>query len=94
MVGNIKTIKYMRRVRLSERDLSRIVRRIVKEDRDEMGNFYSDVNSLIDEKYSDLDISDKINVLENILDNLNGQMGRGDRDSSRVSMKDVRRRFQ
>jgi hypothetical protein len=59
-----------------------------------MGNFYSDVNSLIDEKYSDLDISDKINVLENILDNLNGQMGRGDRDSSRVSMKDVRRRFQ
>ena len=84
----------MRRVRLSERDLSRIVRRIVKEDRDEMGNFYSDVNSLIDEKYSDLDISDKINVLENILDNLNGQMGRGDRDSSRVSMKDVRRRFQ
>jgi hypothetical protein len=84
----------MRRVRLSERDLSRIVRRIVKEERDEMGNFYSDVNSLIDEKYSDLDISDKINVLENILDNLNGQMGRGDRDSSRVSMKDVRRRFQ
>jgi len=84
----------MRRVRLSERDLSRIVRRIVKEDRDEMGNFYSDVNSLIDEKYSDLDISDKINVLENILDNLNGRMGRGDRDSSRVSMKDVRRRFQ
>ena len=84
----------MRRVRLSERDLSRIVRRIVKEDRDEMGNFYSDVNSLIDEKYSDLDTSDKINVLENILDNLNGRMGRGDRDSSRVSMKDVRRRFQ
>ena len=83
----------MRRVRLSERDLSRIVRRIVKEDRDEVGNFYSDVNSLIDEKYFDLDVTDKINVLENILENLNAQMGRGDRDSSRVSMKDVRRRF-
>jgi hypothetical protein len=49
---------------------------------------------LIDEEYSDLDISDKISVLENILENLNAQMERGDEDSSRVSMRDARRRFE
>ncbi len=84
----------MRRVRLSERDLSRIVRRIVKEERDEMGNFYSDVNSLIDEKYSDLDMSDKIIVLKNILENLQAQKYRSDNNMRSVTRDDVRRRFQ
>ena len=84
----------MRRVRLSEKDLSRIVRRIVKEERDEMGNFYSDVNSLIDEKYSDLDMSDKIIVLKNILENLQAQKYRSDNNMRSVTKDDVRRRFQ
>ena len=81
-------------VRLKERDLSRIVKRIMTEQRDIKGDFYSDINSLIDEEYSDLDISDKISVLENILENLNARMERGDKDSSRLSMRDARRRFE
>jgi hypothetical protein len=50
-------------VRLKERDLSRIVKRIMTEQRDIKGDFYSDINSLI---------SEQENVNDNIMETYGG----------------------
>ena len=56
-------------IKLNENDLGRIIKKVIKEQDDQKGNLYSDINDLINEKYSDINPSDVVDVLENILRN-------------------------
>jgi hypothetical protein len=53
-------------IKLTESDLTRIVKRVMNESYGQKSNLYSDINDLIS-KYSDLDPSDVVEVLEIIL---------------------------
>ena len=54
-------------IKLNENDLSKIVKRVMNESYGQKSNLYSDINDLMDEKYSDLDPSEVVEVLETIL---------------------------
>jgi predicted transcriptional regulator len=56
-------------IKLNENDLGRIIKKVIKEQDNQKGNLYSDINDLINEKYSDINPSDVVDVLENILRN-------------------------
>lgn len=53
--------------RLTEKNLSRIVKQVMKENlSDRSDEMYSHINQLIDMEYNDDDVDDQIDVLENI----------------------------
>lgn len=54
--------------RLTESDLTRIVRRVINEESSETESLYSDINKLIDTKYVEMDPEDIKNVLNNIFE--------------------------
>ncbi len=81
-------------VRLTESDLVRIVKRTINEThKEDGGNFYSDLNSLLDEKHSDLDLSDKIKIMKNITKNLESQEYRKKRNIGPVTKDEVLKNF-
>ena len=76
-----------RTVRLTESDLARIVKRVIKENlNDRPDEMYSHINSIIDYKFSDVDPDDAIDVLEHILQSLRSIRERGDKFITRDSV--------
>ena len=58
-------------IKLNEKDLTRIVKRVIKENlSDRSDEMYSHINELIDMEYNDVEVEDAIDVLENILGSL------------------------
>jgi hypothetical protein len=81
-------------VRLTERDLTRLVKRIVNEDlSDRKGDLYSSINRIIDREFDDVDTSDVVEVLGNILDNHKGRAHRQKKGMKPISKDDVLRNF-
>lgn len=80
-------------IKLSERDLTRIIKKVVNEDiSDRKGDLYSSINNLI-EDFDDIDDSDIIAVLETILTHHKSMEGRRKRNVGHVTLKDVKRNF-
>jgi wyosine [tRNA(Phe)-imidazoG37] synthetase (radical SAM superfamily) len=76
-----------RTVRLTESDLARIVKRVIKENlNDRPDEMYSHINSIIDYKFSDVDPDDAIDVLEHILQSLRSKRDRGDKSITKDSV--------
>ena len=76
-----------RTVKLTESDLARIVKRVIKENlNDRPDEMYSHINSIIDYKFSDVDPDDAIDVLEHILQSLRSKRERGDKFITRDSV--------
>jgi|LakMenEpi03Aug12_release.lakeMendotaPanAssembly.Ray.scaffolds.fasta_scaffold2857005_1 hypothetical protein len=81
----------MKKVRLTERDLTKIVKRIVNEDISEFDSLYSDISSLIDD--SGMEPSDVVDVLRTILDNYEAMSYRKKRKIGNITRDDVTGRF-
>jgi hypothetical protein len=81
----------MRKVRISERELKNIVKRIVNEQNSEFDSLYSDISSLIDD--SGMDPSDVVNVLRTILDNYEAMSYRKKRKIGNITRDDAMGRF-
>lgn len=76
-----------RTVKLTESDLARIVKRVIKENlNDRPDEMYSHINSIIDYKFSDVDPDDAIDVLEHILQSLRSKRDRGDKSITKDSV--------
>jgi len=82
-----------RTIKLNETDLSRIIKKVIKEQDDQKGNLYSDINDLINEKYSDINPSDVVDVLENILRNSKAIHHRRKNNIGSLTKDDVLRNF-
>jgi hypothetical protein len=84
----------MKRItRLTEADLTRIVRKVINEDSSKAGLLYSEINNLIDGSYPEMDPSDVANVLRIILDVYESMSYRKKRGIDSVSKDDVIKRF-
>jgi hypothetical protein len=81
----------MKKVRLTERDLTKIVKRIVNEDISEFDSLYSDISSLIDD--SGMEPSDVVDVLRTILDNYEAMSYRKKRKIGNITRDGVTGRF-
>ena len=80
--------------RLTESDLTRIVRRVISENiGDRTSDLYSDINKLIDEEYSDIESFEIIEVLENILDHIHARHHREKNKIGPISKDQVRKNW-
>lgn len=79
-------------IKLTESDLSRIVKRVIKENSDKSDDLYSSINDLID-NFEGIDESEIIMVLENILAHHKGREGRRKRNVGHLTSDEVRRNF-
>jgi hypothetical protein len=85
--------KNIMRTRLTERDLSRIVKRVVNEDiSDRTGDLYSSLNDVID-TFEGIEDSEIIMVLESILAHHKGKVGRRKRNIGHITADEVRKNF-
>ena len=81
-------------VRLTERDLTRLVKRVMNEDlSDRKGDLYSSINKIIDREFDDVESSDIVDVLNNILDSHKGRSHRQNKGMKSISKDDVMRNF-
>lgn len=77
-------------IRLTESELSNLIKKIVKEDlNDRPDEFYSHINELINYEYNDLDPRDAIDVLENIISSLKARQHREKTGSKFINKNDV-----
>jgi hypothetical protein len=81
-------------IRLTESDLTRIVKRVVNEDMsDKTGDLYSSINQVID-NFEGVSESDIVMVLENILSHHRGVEGRRKRkNGGYITSDEVRKNF-
>lgn len=80
--------------RLTEKDLSRIVKRVINENlSDRSDEMYSHINELIDMEYNDVDIDDQVDVLENILQSIKAKSFRNKRGLGHITHDQVRKRW-
>ena len=81
-------------VRLTERDLTRLVKRVMNEDlSDRKGDLYSSINKIIDREFDDVETSDVVDVLNSILDSHKGRSHRQNKGMKSISKDDVMRNF-
>ena len=80
---------------LAERRYRRLSnRRVVKEDlSDRKSDLYSSINRLIDREFDDVESSDVVDVLNNILDSHKGRSHRQNKGMKSISKDDVMRNF-
>ena len=84
-----------RKTTLTERDMSRIVKRIVKENlKDRTGELYSKLNEIIDREFDDLEPSEIARVLNNILKHHEGNVYRKKHNIKPISKDEVLKNFQ
>ena len=77
-------------IRLSESELSNLIKRVVKENVDNRPDeFYSHINELINYEYGDMDPRDAIDVLENIISSLRARQHREKTGSKFINKDDV-----
>ena len=81
------------KLKLTERDLSRIVRRVISEETSDTESLYSEINNLIDGSYSEMNPSDVVDVLRNILDSYEAMSYRKKRGMGGITRDDAMRRF-
>ena len=80
-------------IKLTESDLTRIVRKVISEESTDTENLYSAINSLIDREYSEMDPEDIQNVLHNIFNNYKAINYRKRKGIGSISKDDVMKRF-
>jgi hypothetical protein len=81
-------------VKLNESDLNRIIKRILKEDKDKLGNLYSEINDLLSYgEYSELDPSEVVKVLENVLKHAKAKEYRHKNNIGPISKDEVIKNF-
>ena len=79
---------------LAERRYRRLSNRRVNEDlSDRKGDLYSSINRLIDREFDDVETSDVVDVLNNILDSHKGRSHRQNKGMKSISKDDVLRNF-
>lgn len=80
---------------LTERRYRRLSnRRVVKENlSDRKGDLYSSINKIIDREFDDVESSDVVDVLNNILDNHKGRSHRQKKGMKSISKDDVIKNF-
>ena len=84
----------MKRItKLTESDLTRIVRMVINEESSDTESLYSDINRLIDSSYSEMNPSDVVDVLRNILDSYEAMSRRKKRGMGGITRDDVMKRF-
>jgi hypothetical protein len=76
-------------IKLTESDLTKLVKRVINESSDQSGDLYSSINDLID-NFEGIDESEIIMVLESILDH---HKGRRKRNVGYLTSDEVRRNF-
>jgi hypothetical protein len=81
------------KLKLTERDLNRIVRRVISEETSDTESLYSEINKLIDGSYSEMNPSDVADVLRNILDIYEAMSYRKKRGMGGIKRDDVMKRF-
>jgi len=81
------------KLKLTERDLNRIVRRVISEEISDTESLYSEINNLIDGSYSEMNPSDVADVLRNILDSYEAMSHRKKRGMGGITRDDAMRRF-
>jgi predicted transcriptional regulator len=81
------------KLKLTERDLNRIVRRVISEQSSDTESLYSEINKLIDGSYSEMNPSDVADVLRNILDSYEAMSRRKKRGMGGITKDDVMKRF-
>lgn len=80
-------------VRLNERDLTRIIKRVMNENISDMsGELYSRINNVID-NFEGIDQSEIVSVLENILSHHKAMEYRHKRNIGPVTSREVRKNF-
>jgi hypothetical protein len=79
-------------IKLTESDLTKLVKRVINESSDQSGDLYSSINDLID-NFEGIDESEIIMVLESILANHKGREGRRKRNVGYLTSDEVRRNF-
>jgi nitrogen fixation/metabolism regulation signal transduction histidine kinase len=80
-------------IKLTESDLTRIVRKVISEQSTDIENLYFSINSLIDREYSDMDPGDIQNVLHNIFNSYKAINYRKRKGIDSVSREDAVKRF-
>jgi len=81
-------------VRLTEKDITNMVKRVMNEDlSDRKGDLYSSINRLIDGEFDDVEASEVVDVLTNILDSHKGRSYRQKKGMKPISKDDVMRNF-
>ena len=79
-------------IRLTERDLTKIVKRIINEgSSDRADDLYSKINKLIDNEFDDLESDEIADVLENILDGHKSKSYRKKHNIGPISKSDALR---
>lgn len=79
-------------IRLTERDLTKIVKRIINEgSSDRADDLYSKINKLIDNEFDDLESDEIADVLENILDGHKSKSYRKKNNIGPISKSDALR---
>ena len=79
-------------IKLTESDLTNVVKRIISESYGAGGDLYSSINDLID-SFEGIDESEIISVLESILNHHKGMEGRRKRNIGHLTSDEVRRNF-
>jgi hypothetical protein len=79
-------------IKLTESDLTKLVKRVINESSDQSGDLYSSINDLID-NFEGIDESEIIMVLESILAHHKGKEGRRKRNVGYLTSDEVRRNF-
>jgi len=82
-----------RYTKLTESDLTRIVRRVISEESSDTESLYSDINNLIDESYSEMEPSDIADVLRNVLETYESIGYRKKRGMGNITRDDAMKRF-
>ena len=77
-------------VRLTEKDITNMVKRVINEDlSDRKSDLYSSINRLIDREFDDVETSDVVEVLNNILDSHKGRSYRQKKGMKPISKDEV-----
>jgi hypothetical protein len=81
-------------IRLTENDLTRIVKRVVNENlSNRSGDLYADINELIDRKFDDLEPSEVVRILSIILKHQESRLYRKKHNIQPISKDEVLRNF-
>lgn len=81
-------------MKLTKRQLEIIVENTIDNNlEDRQGELYSEINKLIDMEYSDLEVEEVVEILENILQNLEAQSHRSKKGRGHLTKDDVMKNF-
>ena len=81
-------------VKLTESDLANMVKRVINEDlSDRTGELYAGINELIDREFDDVEPSDVVRILSNILKHHEGKVYRKKQNINPISKDEVLRNF-